>query len=479
MTKKKTFGKFIIYEELSSGGAATIYRAKNKTTGREVALKVIYEHLSKQPIYRKRLQREVKYISRIDHPNLIKTYGSGENDGKLYIEMEYFPSMTLKDWVIKKKKVSLKDFRDISAQIADGLASLHESNIMHRDLSYGNILINNDNKVKITDFGLIKILPENSQFSQLTELTDVGSTFGTLAFMSPEQCDGREIDNTSDLFSFGVNLYYMLTGELPFKGDTVASIVSAISKEEPESIIAKNRDVSFELQTIIFNMISKKPRNRINNIRDIKKMILEQLRQDEYREKNPLQNNKIIIPLIAIPTISLLLFLSYLLFLMPEKEITTLIERSIQNLNRKGTYTESIKTTEAEIPVEEYLKYEFKKYNLLLPHMEGFDDQEEYLIQFIFLKTVTRIQGFEFIFNQDRETVGDNKHICTVGFYIVRSNDKIVFIEKWISPIVKIPYERSMMLDDRGDEELENIIASLFNNSKLLTVLNLFPYQVL
>lgn len=263
------FGDYNIKREIKSGGAARIFLAYNKKRKSDVALKIIHDHFLKHSTFKKRLLREARFVSELENPNLIKIYKSGEHEGRAYIEMEYFPSKTLREWIEDRKRITLDEFYKVALQISRGLAALHKKGIVHRDLSFENILINDNLEVKLTDFGLIKILPDNTQFSILTELTDLGTTFGTLPFMSPEQCNGSEVSRPSDIFSLGINFYYMLTKDLPFKGANATSIIASITQDEPDSIRLFNPKVPIDLETLIFSMLYKKRHNRLSDIEEI------------------------------------------------------------------------------------------------------------------------------------------------------------------------------------------------------------------
>jgi len=465
----ETFGHFIIYEEINSGGAAVIYRVKNKTTGRQAALKVLHQHLSRQSEYKKRIQREVKFISGVDHPNLVKVYSSGDIDGRIYIEMEYFKSRTLHSLVQKKGQLKIHEFYSISTQIAEGLSALHKKNILHRDLSFENILINDKNEVKITDFGLIKVLPENTQFSKMTQLTAAGSTFGTLHFMSPEQLDGEEMGKESDIFSFGVNLYYMLAGKLPFVGRTGAAIISSITRKEPDSIIQLNREVSFDLQSLVFNLLSKNPNNRIKGIHQISRMLSLLAEKEEISVKfRPM----IIRPGLIYGSGLILIILSVLLSLTFGRQTD---DRKKDNpaadkKKRPDTTVVSIRTKKnvtTSYPLEEYLNYNFSAYKIKDLNVEGFSQADERLIKYEFLRIITLIKGKD-IFFDDGRSFEASENICEIKYTLIKEKSQLRLIEEWNSILVNEPYRKEVKLDVEADENLAITARNLFLGSSLL-----------
>lgn len=464
----ETFGHYIIYEEINSGGAAVIYRVKNKTTGRQSALKVLHSHLSRQPQYRKRIQREVKFISGINHPNLMKIYSSGEIEGRIYIEMEYFKSKTLHRFVEKKGHLKMREFYLIASQIAEGLSALHKKNILHRDLSFENILINDKNEVKITDFGLIKVLPEHTQYSKITQLTAAGSTYGTLYFMSPEQLDGQEIGKESDIFSYGVNLYYMLTGKLPFVGKTGAAIISSITHKEPDSIIQLNREVSFDLQSLVFNLLSKNPENRIKEIHQIGRMLPLLAEKERISVKfRPM----IIKPWLIYGSGVLLIIISVFLSLIFGRQKS--ISGKDKDSGRKITSNIATapvnkgKNVTTSYPFDEYLNYNFSAYKIDNLHVKGFEAKDERLINYEFLRIMTLIKGKDVFFDKV-SSGGMSESICDIKYSLVKEKSQLRFVEEWNSVLVGEPYRKEVKLEVKANENVAKTARNLFLGSSLL-----------
>lgn len=465
----ENFGHFVIYEEINSGGAAVIYRAKNKTTGRQVALKVLHQHLSRQPEYKKRIQRESKFISGIKHPNLVRIYSSGEINGKAYIEMEYFKSRTLNEFISRKKQIKMSVFYSLAAQIAEGLSALHKKNIIHRDLSYGNILINDKNEVKITDFGLIKILPENTQFSKITQLTAAGNTFGTLYFMSPEQLDGQDMGKESDIFSFGVNLYYMLTGKLPFTGKTGAAVISSITTREPDGIIQYNRNVSFDLQALVLNLLSKKPENRIKGIHQIGRM----LSLFAEKEKVSVKFRPFIIkPWLLFTSVAFFIITFLLLTVISIKQHKSISQKDsashpLKNGYFAATSAGSSKEVTTSFPLDDYLNFNFGKYSIHELEVKGFNNNEAQQLKTEFVKTITLIKGkdIEFADNINYEDADD---CCNIMFKMIRSNSRLILIEEWSSKLIGSSYRKEVETELKPNESWREAAKKLFMGSSLL-----------
>ena len=216
-----------ILSHLGGGGMGVVYKAKDTKLGRMVALKFLAPQLTSDPDLRRRFVQEAKAASALDHPNIGYIHEINEtDDGQLFIAMAYYEGETLKD-KIANGPIPADQAIDYAAQIAKGLAKAHEADIVHRDIKPANIIITNDNTVKIVDFGLAKMTGE-------TQLTKTGSTIGTIAYMSPEQLKGEEVDHRTDIWSLGVVLYEMVMGERPFGGNYEHEIIYRVLHDEVE-----------------------------------------------------------------------------------------------------------------------------------------------------------------------------------------------------------------------------------------------------
>ncbi|MCJ7507760.1 MAG: serine/threonine protein kinase, partial [candidate division Zixibacteria bacterium] len=220
-----------------------VYKAQDTKLDRLVALKFLPQHLTADAVEKERFIHEAKSASSLNHPNITTIHEIDEFEGQMFIVMEYCEGKTLKE-VIEKETLSLKKVLGIAIQVCEGLAMAHKKDIVHRDIKPDNIMLTKEGQVKITDFGLAKL-------KGATKLTQTRSTLGTAAYMSPEQASGEEVDCRSDIFSFGVVLYELLTKQLPFKGEHQAAIVYSIINEEPQPVARFNNQVSSELERIV------------------------------------------------------------------------------------------------------------------------------------------------------------------------------------------------------------------------------------
>ena len=207
-----------------------VYRADDTKLGREVAIKVLPSDLALDPVRLERFEREAKAVAALDHPNIVTVHAIEQAEGIHFIAMQLVEGQTLGD-AIPSTGMSLEEIFAVAIPIADALSSAHEAGVVHRDLKPGNIMVGSDGRVRILDFGLAKLHsdPEQQGSTQLgTEvLTTEGQIIGTVAYMSPEQAEGKAVDRRTDVFSMGVLLYQMASGTLPFRGDTQISTITS------------------------------------------------------------------------------------------------------------------------------------------------------------------------------------------------------------------------------------------------------------
>ncbi|MCH7756284.1 serine/threonine protein kinase, partial [candidate division KSB1 bacterium] len=245
----KTISHYRITEQVGQGGMGVVYKARDVKLNRTVALKFLPADLTRDAEAVQRFMNEAHAASSLDHPNICTIHEIDETeDGKMFIVMTFYEGETLKD-KIEGSPLSVEEAVDISIQIASGLAKAHSQKIVHRDIKPANIILTNDGTAKILDFGLAKMAD--------IKLTKAGTTLGTLAYMSPEQLHGDEVDERTDVWSLAVVLYEMLSGRLPFKGENEQAIFFNIINEEPKPIDIVRADVPKEIESVLDQAMEK------------------------------------------------------------------------------------------------------------------------------------------------------------------------------------------------------------------------------
>jgi serine/threonine protein kinase len=255
----QTISHYKILEKLGEGGMGVVYKAHDTKLDRIVALKFLPHRLTTNEIENARFLQEAKAASALNHPNVCTIYDIKEENNQQFIVMEFVDGTTIKQKLPIKK---LQDAMIYALQIGEALHEAHGKGIVHRDIKCENIMVNSKNQIKVMDFGLAKLKGS-------LKLTKTSSTVGTLAYMAPEQIQGGEVDARSDIFSFGVVLFEMLTGHMPFRGEHEAAMMYSILNEEPESIQKSRQDISAEIDRIFRRALEKEPEDRYQSVADM------------------------------------------------------------------------------------------------------------------------------------------------------------------------------------------------------------------
>ena len=268
----KTLKHFEIEKLLGKGGMGVVYRARDIRLDRPVAIKILRPDLTTNRDRQRRFLQEARAASAVTHPAIAQIYDVDEVEGMTFIAMEFVEGQTISQ-LIAKRELDLAGSVEIALQIAEGLSRAHKANIVHRDIKSDNIMVTRDGHAKLLDFGLAKLLDPmmesskegDSQDLKRTETfsqTQPGTVLGTAAYMSPEQARGLQVNQSSDVFSLGIVIYEMVTGELPFKGDTPLDMLHSIAFEEVRPITVVRRNLPPELHRVVSRCLRKRPKDR-------------------------------------------------------------------------------------------------------------------------------------------------------------------------------------------------------------------------
>jgi Tol biopolymer transport system component/serine/threonine protein kinase len=281
----QTISHYQITEKIGEGGMGVVYKARDTHLDRFVAIKVLAAEKVADPDRKARFVREAKSASALNHPNIVHVYDIDQQGGIDFMAMEFVAGKTLGQ-LIPRKGMPLNEVFRIAVQVADALAAAHEVGIVHRDLKPGNILVGDDGRVRVLDFGLAKLteaIPESDETRTAVAgeapRTEEGTILGTASYMSPEQAEGRVVDARSDIFSFGSVFYEMVTGRRAFQGDSRMSTLAAIIKEEPKAVREIIEDVPGEVERIIRQCLRKDPKRRLQHMDDVR-LLLEELKEE-------------------------------------------------------------------------------------------------------------------------------------------------------------------------------------------------------
>jgi serine/threonine protein kinase/tetratricopeptide (TPR) repeat protein len=270
----KTLAHYEIQAKIGSGGMGDVYRARDTKLDRDVAIKVLPREFAEDPERRKRFEREAKAVAALKHPNIVTIYSVEQSGGVHFITMEFVEGQPLSK-VIPTGGLAVEAMFEYAIAVSDAIASAHEQGITHRDLKPANIMLDRDGRAKVLDFGLAKLFDPTTAHERARTIvesddTAVGQVLGTAAYMSPEQAEGKPVDHRTDIFSLGIVLYEMATGEKPFKGETRISTISSILKDTPPSISEVKQTLPRHLGRIVNRCLEKNADRRFQSAKDLR-----------------------------------------------------------------------------------------------------------------------------------------------------------------------------------------------------------------
>ena len=275
---QKINDRYDIVKSIGEGGMANVYLAQDTILDRKVAIKVLRGDLSADDKFIRRFEREAQSVSNLSHPNIVEVYDVGVEDGNHYIVMEYIAGITLKQLLKKRESLTLTEVIDIMTQLTDGIAHAHESYIIHRDIKPQNIMIEDNGLIKITDFGIAMAL-------NATQLTQTNSVMGSVHYLPPEQASGKGATIKGDIYSLGILMYELLTGNVPFKGDNAVEIALKHMKDKIPSIRKQNPAIPQSVENILLKATAKNPRNRYDTAREMHEDFIHCLEEEHANDK--------------------------------------------------------------------------------------------------------------------------------------------------------------------------------------------------
>ena len=256
-------GRYKIIRKLGSGGMANVYLAEDQELGRRVAIKILNERHANDEQFVDRFRREAKHAAGLSHPNIVAIYDRGEAEGTYYIAMEYLDGRSLKELIVARGPAPVHVAIDYARKILDALRFSHRNGIVHRDIKPHNVIVDAEGRVKVTDFGIAR--------AGTSQMTEVGSIIGTAQYLSPEQAKGAPVDQTSDLYSVGIVLYELLTGKVPFTGDSPVEIAMKHISAIPEPPSSLRPDIPEDLDLIVLRALGKTPEERYPSAEEMDK----------------------------------------------------------------------------------------------------------------------------------------------------------------------------------------------------------------
>jgi predicted Ser/Thr protein kinase len=247
--------RYELEELVGMGGMSSVYRARDTLLERHVALKVLHDQYTTDDDFVERFKREARAVAQLSHPNIVTVIDRVEDGGKQFIVFEYIDGENLKELVVRKGRLSVRDALEVALQVARGLAFAHQQGLVHRDVKPQNVLLNGDGQAKVTDFGIARTLTVDG-------VTQTGTVMGTSNYIAPEQASGQPVDVQTDVYSLGVVLYELLAGDVPFPGDNFVSVAMKHVHEPPPNLLEVRKDVPLRVAAAIDRALEKDPANR-------------------------------------------------------------------------------------------------------------------------------------------------------------------------------------------------------------------------
>jgi serine/threonine protein kinase/Tfp pilus assembly protein PilF len=324
-------GRYTIVEELGRGGMGVVYKAEDTKLKRTVALKFLPPELTHIPEVRERFTHEAQAAAALDHPNICTVYEFDQADDTSFISMAYVEGQSLRKKT-ESGPLELEEALKITTQVAEGLQEAHKKGVVHRDIKSSNIMVTEKGQAKIMDFGLARMVGT-------TLLTQEGAAMGTIAYMSPEQARGKEVDHRTDIWSLGVVFYEMLTGQLPFTGDHEQAVVYSILKEKPEPITDLKPDIPVSIEQVVSKALEKDPEKRyqkaddlLDDLKSISAGIVPEEIKTRLRKEKLRKRKRAILYSGAAGLIIILVVLGFLLFKSPPETIESIAVLPFENL---------------------------------------------------------------------------------------------------------------------------------------------------
>ena len=255
-------GRYRLESKLGSGGMSTVYLALDEVLDRPVAVKLLHREISDEADQLERFRREARTAARLSHPNLVGVIDAGEDDGRPYIVFEYIEGRTLKRRLQEEGRLPVDEAVAYAIEIGRGLTAAHARRLVHRDVKPQNVLIDPDGRAKVTDFGIARSLEQKG-------MTATGRVLGTTDYVSPEQAMGEDVDERSDVYSLGVVLYEMLTGDVPFRAETQVGVAMKHVNEPMPDVQAKRPEVSAAVASVVDRATTKDPRDRYDTVAEM------------------------------------------------------------------------------------------------------------------------------------------------------------------------------------------------------------------